>query len=121
MGILLALVIVLLIWIAIIVDKRGRHVLAFFGNCLFYPGFLLFISGLAALGGCSIAYAITSELLFYIITNVFFWFSIWAVAVGCGEMLLGLIFKKAAKSKKRKEKAAAQQVQAPVQAPAYNM
>ena len=121
MGILLALVIVLLIWIAIIVDKRGRHVLAFFGNCLFYPGFLLFISGLAVLGGCSIAYAITSELLFYIIPNVFFWFSIWAAAVGCGEMLLGLIFKKAAKSKKRKEKAAAQQVQAPVQAPAYNM
>lgn len=118
LGIFFALIIVLCIWIAIIVDKKGRHILSFYGNILFISGIILFISGLGVLIGSAIAYSITGNVIFYLIQNLLLLFGIFASAVGAFELILGIIFKKVGKSKKKKEKAAAQIQQKAV--PAYN-
>ena len=50
-GILVALVIVLFIWIALIVDRKGRHLTGFYGNIFLVSGLIVFLSGVAvALG-----------------------------------------------------------------------
>lgn len=118
LGVFLALIIVLFIWIAIIVDKKGRHIMGFYGNILFISGIILFISGLGVLAGSAIAYSITGNVMFYLIQNVLLMFGILAAAAGAFEIILGIIFKKIGKSKKKKEKAAAQIRQEAV--PAYN-
>lgn len=118
LGVFLALIIVLFIWIAIIVDKKGRHIMAFYGNILFISGIILFVSGLGVLAGSAIAYSITGNVMFYLIQNVLLMFGILAAAVGAFEIILGIIFKKIGKGKKKKEKAAAQIQQEAV--PAYN-
>ena len=118
LGVFLALIIVLFIWIAIIVDKKGRHIMSFYGNILFISGIILFISGLGVLAGSAIAYSITGNVMFYLIQNVLLMFGILAAAAGAFEIILGIIFKKIGKSKKKKEKAAAQVQQEAV--PAYN-
>ena len=118
LGVFLALIIVLFIWIAIIVDKKGRHIMGFYGNILFISGIILFVSGLGVLAGSAIAYSITGNVMFYLIQNVLLMFGILASAAGAFEGILGIIFKKIGKSKKKKEKAAAQIQQEAV--PAYN-
>jgi hypothetical protein rflaF_05359 len=118
LGIFLALIIVLCIWIAIIVDKKGRHIMSFYGNILFIPGIILLISGLGVLVGSAIAYSITGNVIFYLIQNVLLLFGILSSAVGAFELILGIIFKKIGKRKKKKEKAAAQIQREAV--PAYN-
>lgn len=118
LGVFLALIIVLFIWIAIIVDKKGRHIMGFYGNILFISGIILFVSGLGVLAGSAIAYSITGNVMFYLIQNVLLMFGILASAAGAFEGILGIIFKKIGKSKKKKEKSAAQIQQEAV--PAYN-
>lgn len=104
LGIFFALIVVLFIWIAIIVDKKGRHIMGFYGNILFVSGIILFVSGLGVLAGSAIAYSITGNVMFYLIQNVLLIFGILSAGVGAFELILGLIFKKIGKSKKKKEK-----------------
>lgn len=104
LGVFLALIIVLFIWIAIIVDKKCRHIMGFYGNILFISGIILFVSGLGVLAGSAIAYSITGNVMFYLIQNVLLMFGILASAAGAFELILGIIFKKIGKSKKKKEK-----------------
>ncbi|HRR77613.1 MAG TPA: zinc-ribbon domain-containing protein [Ruminococcus sp.] len=121
LGILLALVLVFFIWIAIIVDRRGRYVAGFFESILFISGIIMFIVGLGVLAGASVVYAFTSSVIFYLIPMVFLWFGILALGIGFAELLLSGIFKMIKKNIKRKEKALkAQQNAVPEAVPAYN-
>ena len=118
LGIMIAIVLLFLIWIALIVDRKGRHVCGFFGTIFSITGLLMFIIGVGVLGVCSILFAVTSNVIFYLIPNVLFWFGIIALCFGAGELFVGGIFHKISKSKKRKEKAAkAAQAQNPVPMP----
>ena len=118
LGIMIAIVFLFLIWIALIVDRKGRHVCGFFGTIFSITGLLMFIIGVGVLGVCSILFAVTSNVIFYLIPNVLFWFGIIALCFGAGELFVGGIFRKISKSKKRKEKAAkAAQAQNPVPMP----
>ena len=120
-GILAALVLVFLIWIAIIVDRKGRYVAGFFESIFFITGLIMFIVGLGTIAGSAIVYAVTSELIFYLIPNVLLWFGILAMGVGFTELILSGIFKIIKKNIRRKEKALkAQQNAVPEAVPAYN-
>lgn len=103
-GILSALVVVLLIWIVIIVDKKGRHIMGFFGNTLFISGLVVFLCGIGVTVGSMIAFSLTSNVAFYLISNILLDFGIIALITGFSELLVGFIFKKIGKSLKRKSK-----------------
>ncbi|NLT08853.1 MAG: zinc-ribbon domain-containing protein [Ruminococcus sp.] len=121
LGILLALVLVFFIWVAIIVDRKGKYVAGFFESILFISGIIMFIVGLGVIAGSAIVYAFTSSVIFYLIPMVFLWFGILALGIGFAELLLSGIFKMIKKSIKRKEKALkAQQNTVPEAVPAYN-
>ncbi len=122
-GILAALVLVLLIWIVIIVDKKGRHIMGFFGNTLFISGLVVFICGVAVTVGSMIAFSLTSNVAFYLVSNVLLDFGVLALIIGFSELLIGFIFKKIGKRLKRKNKLAEETVpvnQNPAPVPAYN-
>lgn len=122
-GILAALVLVLLIWIVIIVDKKGRHIMGFFGNTLFISGLVVFICGVAVTVGSMIAFSLTSNVVFYLVSNILLDFGILALIIGFSELLIGFIFKKIGKRLKRKNKLAEETMpvnQNPAPVPAYN-
>ncbi len=124
MGILFALVMVLLIWIVIIVDKKGRHIMGFFGNILFISGLIVFLCGLGITVGSMIAFSLTGSAVFYITSNVLLEFGILMLIIGFSELVVGFIFKKIGKKLKRKYKLA-QRTAMPVNqtsmpVPAYN-
>ncbi len=105
-GIVSALVLIMLIWIVIIVDKTGRHVMKFFGNILFISGIVIFLCGAAVTGGAMIAFSLTSNVVFYLISNILLTFGILALIIGFSELVIGLIFKKIGKALKKKKKLA---------------
>jgi len=105
-GILGGIVLILLIWIVIIIDKKGRHVMGFFGNIFFFSGLITFLIGAAATAGSMIAFALTSNVVFYLASNLLLPFGILALIVGFAELVFGFIFKKISKTIKRKKKLA---------------
>ena len=104
----MALVIVLFIWIALIVDRKGRHLTGFYGNIFLVSGLIVFLSGVAVALGASVAYSFTSEIAFYLAANVLLPFALAALCLGFVELLIGYIFKKVKKSIKKKAKKAAE-------------
>lgn len=122
-GILSALIVVLLIWIVIIVDKKGRHIMGFFGNTMFISGLVVFICGIGVTVGSMIAFSLSSNVAFYLISNILLDFGILALIIGFSELLIGFIFKKIGKRLKRKNKLAEETMpvnQNAAAAPAYN-
>lgn len=106
-GILFAIVAVFLIWIAVLVDKRGKHVAGFFGNILFTSGLLLLLAGPVLVIGSAIAYAFTHSLIFYLGSNLLLPFGIVLFCIGAVELFIGYIFKKVRRGIKKKAKKAA--------------
>ncbi len=107
MAIVFALVIVLFIWLAVISERRSRYLLGFYGNTLFISGLIFFLIGIAVLAGMPLAFAFTSNVIFYLCANMLLPFALVALCAGFIELLLGCIFKSAAKSIKKKQKNAA--------------
>lgn len=103
-GILAAFVLLLFICIVIIVDKRGRHVLSFLGNILLFPGLLTFIIGVASTVGIMVAYTVTGNAVFYIISMLALPLGIMFLITGFAEIIFAAIFKAIGKSLKRKHK-----------------
>ena len=106
LGMLFALVVVFLIWIAVIVDRRGRYVAGFFGNIFLISGLLMFIIGVGILGASPVIYAITNNVIFYAVFHIFMKFGIIAICTGFCELVLAFIFKRIKRSIKRTEKTA---------------
>ena len=105
-GILGALVLLLLIWIAVIVDRRGRHVAGFYGRIFGISGGLMFLIGAGILAASPIIFAITNNVIFYAVFHVLLTFGIFAISIGAGELILSFIFNKIRKGLKGKEKIA---------------
>ncbi|MBQ8960639.1 MAG: zinc-ribbon domain-containing protein [Ruminococcus sp.] len=104
LGIFAALIIVLLIWIAVIVDRRGRHLASFYGNIFLWSGLIVFLVGAAVLGGAAIASTLTGHLAYYVCAQVFQPFALFAMATGAFEFVVGFILKKVNKAIRRKER-----------------
>ena len=106
MGILAALIFVLLIWIALIVDRRAKYVSGFFGTVFAFSGSIMFVIGLAIAGVCPLLFALTSNVVFYVVFHVLLKFAIVALCVGVGELFLAYVMKKIKKGIRKREKAA---------------
>lgn len=104
LGIFAALIVVLLIWIAVIVDRRGRHLASFYGNIFLWSGLIVFLAGFAVLGGAAIASTLTGHLVYYISAQVFQPFALFAMATGAFEFVVGFILKKVKKAIRRRER-----------------
>lgn len=106
-GILAALVILLLIWTAVIVDKRAKHVTGFFGSTFTVVGLIVFVLGLAVIVGSALAFTFTHNVGFYLAESLFLPLSAMLVIIGAAELVLGFIFRKSHKAIVRRAKKAA--------------
>ena len=106
LGIVLAIVLVFLIWIALIVDRRGKHLAGFYGKIFGISGFLMFIIGAAVLAASPIIYAVTGNIIFYLVFHILLKFGIIAIGTGFVELLLAFMFKRIKRRIKVKEKTA---------------
>lgn len=104
LGVLLALVLLLLIWIVFVVDRKGRYVLGSYGNVLTISGIIVLLVALAAFAGSAVQYALTSEVVYYILSNILLPFAEITAVIGFSELVFGLIFKGISRSLKRKAK-----------------
>lgn len=103
-GIFGALLLVLLIWIAVIVDRRGRHLLGFYGTAFCWSGFLTVIVGIGVTAGASVAHVFTGWFVFYGCATVLLPFGIYALSIGAAEYLIGFIFKRIKRAVRIKQK-----------------
>ena len=106
-GILGGLVILFLIWTAVIVDKRAKHVTGFFATSFNVVGLLVFLSGLAILIGSAIAFTFTHKAVYYLTESLLLPFTVMLLIIGAAELFLGFIFRKSNKAIKKKAKKAA--------------
>lgn len=106
LGLILALLIVFLIWIAVVVDRRGRYLTGFYGNIFLISGIFMFLIGFAILVAAPVIYAITNNVIFYALFHVLMKFGIISISTGFGELVLSFIFKRINRSIRRTEKTA---------------
>lgn len=104
LGIILGLVIVLLVWIAVIVDGRGKHIVGMYGSIFSCSGGIVFIVGLAAVAGTAIAHIVTGWFIFYLCAALLLPSGALALGVGAVELLLGFIFKRIRRGIKNSDK-----------------
>ncbi|MBR1592806.1 MAG: hypothetical protein IJ666_07340 [Ruminococcus sp.] len=93
LGVLAALTVVLFIWIAVIVDRKGIYILGFYGNIFLLSGIVVLAAGLAAVFGSAAAYVNTGKLVFYLASTMLFPFSLFACATGIFQIAAGIILK----------------------------
>lgn len=105
-AIVFGIVLVLIICIILIVDKKGRHAAGFLGNIFSIAGVLTFIIGFAITAALPIVYTFSGNVAFYAASNLLSTFGIAALCTGFVEMLGGCIFHFIKKALKKKEKAA---------------
>ncbi len=103
-GILAALSIVLMIWVAVIVNRSGRHILGFLGNIFAWSGFAVLLAAVAASAGAALGYAVTGDFICYLSSTLLLPTALYAACIGAILLISGLIIKKVKSSIKVKEK-----------------
>lgn len=103
-GIFAALLLVLIIWIAVIVDRKGKHLLGFYGNIFCWSGFVIFLVGTAVTVGAAVAHVITGWLVFYACASLLLPFGLYALAIGAAEFILGFIMRRIKRAVRIKQK-----------------
>ncbi|MCM1313934.1 MAG: zinc-ribbon domain-containing protein [Muribaculaceae bacterium] len=91
LGIILALICVFMIWIAVIVDKQGRHLTGFYKSIFMVGGVILLIAGAVCFIAPPVVYSQTSHVLFYLISKLLTDFNIFLIATGAFEFIVGII------------------------------
>lgn len=103
LGIVAAAALFMFVWIAIIVDKKARHIAGFYGNITLISGIIMFLPSAAfLLGASSIAFA-TNTLAAYLSAELLVPFALIALCTGAFEIILAVIFKLIRKAAKKKE------------------
>lgn len=105
-AIVFGIVLVLIICIILIVDKKGRHAAGFLGNIFSIAGLLTLVIGFAITAALPIIYTFSGNIVLYAAANLLSTFGIVALCTGFVEMLGGCIFHCIKKALKKKEKAA---------------
>lgn len=106
-GTIAALVLLFLIWIASIVDRRAKHVTGFFGFIFTFTGALLTLGGLALFIGSAIGFTFTHKVGYYLAENLLLPFTLLILIIGVAQLLIGFIFRKTYLGIKRRAKKAA--------------
>lgn len=91
LGIFLVLIVVMFIWIAVIVDKRGRYVTGFYKNIFMVSGVILLIIGGVCVIAPPIVYSQTSHIVFYLSSKLLTSFNMFTLATGGFEVIVGII------------------------------
>lgn len=91
LGILLALVLVLMIWTAVIVDKRGRYLTGFYKSIFTTSGIVCLAVGLTAVIVPPVIYSQTSHIVFYLSSKLLTNFSMFMLVTGGFEFIAGFI------------------------------
>ena len=104
LGILAALTMVLFIWIAVIVDRKGRYIIGFYGNIFLFSGIAVFLTGFLAGFGLPVIYIHTGKLIFYAGSTMLIPFSLFALTTGAFQIAVGIILKSIRKFIRRREK-----------------
>lgn len=102
-GILFTIVLVLFVWIAIVLDKIGKHVMGYFGNIAIIGGAVTFLPSLIFIIGSASAVLGTGAFAMYASSKLLMPLALIAAATGLFEIVVGVIFKKIKKHLKKKE------------------
>lgn len=89
--ILLAVVCVFMIWIAVIVDKRGKYLAGFYKNIFMPSGVIMLITGAVCFIAPPVVYNQTNHVLFYIISKILTDFNLFILSTGIFEVIVGII------------------------------
>ena len=103
-GILVALIIVLMIWVTVIVKHSGRHILGFFGNIFAWSGIAVLLAAVGVSAGTALGYAITGDFICYLSSTLLLPSAVYAACIGVILFIAGFIIKKVKNSIKVKEK-----------------
>lgn len=106
-GIVGGIVLLFLIWISAIVDKRGKYVTGCFASIFNIVGTILFLSGLAIIIGSALGFTFTHNVGFYLSEKLLLPLSLILLIIGAVELLFGYIFRKANRVIKKKARKAA--------------
>ncbi|MDE5556638.1 MAG: zinc-ribbon domain-containing protein [Ruminococcus sp.] len=89
--ILLAVVCVLMIWTAVIVDKRGKYLAGFYKNIFMPSGVILLVAGAVCFIAPPVVYNQTNHVVFYIISKLLTDFNLFIFSTGAFEFIVGII------------------------------
>lgn len=92
LGILLAVVTVMMIWTAVIVDKRGRYLTGFYKNIFMTSGTVCLLIGITAVIVPPVVYSQTSHIVFYLGSKLLTNFNLFILTTGGFEFIAGIIF-----------------------------
>ena len=92
LGILLAVVVVLMIWTAVIVDKRGRHLTGFYKGVFMTSGIICLLVGITSALVPPVVYSQTSHIVFYLGSKLLTEFNLFILITGGFELIAGIIF-----------------------------
>ncbi len=92
LGILLAIVLVLMIWTAVIVDKRGRYLTGFYKSVFMTSGTVCLLIGIVSAIVPPVAYSQTSHIVFYLGSKLLTEFNLFILITGGFELVAGIIF-----------------------------
>ncbi|MBQ8297707.1 MAG: zinc ribbon domain-containing protein [Ruminococcus sp.] len=93
-GIVLAIVVVLFIWIAIVLDKRNKHVLGYISNIMILAGLLFFIPSVVFIIGSAFAALNAGTAAAYICAKLLLPLAAVAACTGAFEVVAAVILKK---------------------------
>lgn len=102
LGIIGALFVVLLIWLAVIVNRSGRRLLGFYGGIFFWGGLVTLSAGVLTSLGAAMAYVLTGELWYCMSATLLLPTSIYAACIGAILLIAGIILLKVKKAIKRR-------------------
>ncbi len=106
-GIIGGIVLLFLIWISAIVDKRAKYVTGFFATIFNVVGIIVFLSGLVIIVGSALGFTFTHNVGFYLSESLLLPLSVILLIIGGAELLLGFVFRKSNRIIKKKAKKAA--------------
>lgn len=101
-GILAAVFVLLLVWLAFAVKKRGRFILGYFGNIFVFSGLAVILAAAAVSVGAALAYVLTGSFLCYLSSMLLLPTAAYGACIGLVVLIAGLIFKKVKNSIKTK-------------------
>lgn len=102
-AIFLTITIVLFIWIAITLDKKGRYVFGFYGNTMLISGILMFLPAIIFIAGAPIIAVYTGSAAAYTASQLLLPASLIALITGAFEIFAGYILKRIKSGLKKKE------------------
>lgn len=93
-GIFFLIVVVLLIWIAVAVDRRAKHITSFYGNVFLVSGLIMLVCGAALSVGTASAYTFTGSIGFYLAANLLLPLAAVSAEIGAAELIIAFIMKR---------------------------